>query len=272
MGVTYRHGISILQEVVYVPALCTAAFLVYRHGLRKNSGFLFLVIFALARIIGASCDLATINDPSNTNLFTAAAICSSIGLSPLMLACSGLLSRADQSIKRMTGQALPLPTFTAFRLLTVAAMVLAIVGITSNMTVQGMQNPASETKIGMILYVVSWAALLGLLLLVTSRCRGLESGEKRILVAVAAALPFILIRVIYACLIIFLHNSTFSLLSPDPTALLCMNVLEEIVVVAILLGVGFTLAVRVERQEKSGIEAPLAQQPQQYYQQSGYQA
>lgn len=94
MGVTYRHGISILQVIVYFPCLFTAAFLVFRHGLRTNSGFLFLVLFALARIIGACCDLATISDPTSTGLFTASAICSSIGLSPLMLSCTGLLSRA----------------------------------------------------------------------------------------------------------------------------------------------------------------------------------
>lgn len=93
MTVTYRHGISILELLIYFPSLFVSIFLVIRHGLRKNSGFLFLTTFALARIVGACCDLATINNPS-TGLFIAAAICSSIGLSPLMLACTGLLSRA----------------------------------------------------------------------------------------------------------------------------------------------------------------------------------
>lgn len=93
MTITYRHGISILQLIIYFPSLFLSIFLVVRHGLNKSSGFLFLTIFALTRIVGACCDLATINNPS-TGLYIAAAICSSIGLSPLMMACTGLLSRA----------------------------------------------------------------------------------------------------------------------------------------------------------------------------------
>lgn len=148
-------------------------------------------------------------------------------------------------------------------------MILAIVGMTSNMTVEGMQHPAVETKVGMILYIVSWVAMLGLLLAIVARRSGLERGENRILVAVSLSLPFILVRVIYACLIIFLHNSTFSLLTPNPTAMLCMDVLEEIVVVIILLGFGFTLAVRVQEETKPDAEAAMASYPQQY-QQSSY--
>lgn len=177
----------------------------------------------------------------------------------------------------MTGQVLPTPTFPAFRILTVVAMILAIVGMTSNMTIEGMQHPAIETKVGMILYVVSWVALLGLLLAITSRRSGLERGENRILIAVSLCMPFILVRVIYACLIVFLHNSVFSMLTPNPTAMLCMDVLEEIFVAVIILGFGFTLSVRAESdsESKPGVEPPIAAYPQQYqpqqYQQSGDQ-
>ena len=94
MTVTYRHGISILQLIIYLPSLFLSIFLIIRHVLRTNSGFLFLSTFALVRIVGACCDLATISNPSVVGLYIAAAICSSIALSPLMLACTGLLSRA----------------------------------------------------------------------------------------------------------------------------------------------------------------------------------
>lgn len=93
MTITYRHGISILELLIYIPSFFLSTFLVFRHGFRKNSGFFFLSTFTLTRIVGACCDLATINNPT-TGLFIAAAICSAVGLSPLMLACSGLLSRA----------------------------------------------------------------------------------------------------------------------------------------------------------------------------------
>jgi hypothetical protein len=91
-SVTYRDGVSILELIAYLPALFVAALLVYRHGVRHSGGFIFLVIFTIVRIVGACCELATINKPS-TGLYIAAAICSSIGLSPLLMTCSGLLSR-----------------------------------------------------------------------------------------------------------------------------------------------------------------------------------
>lgn len=93
MGVSYHNGISILQLIIYIPAFFLSAFLVHRHGIRRSSGFFFVNVFAQARIVGACCDLATISNPS-IGLYVAAAICSSIGLSPLLLACTGLLSRA----------------------------------------------------------------------------------------------------------------------------------------------------------------------------------
>ena len=92
-SLAYRDGISILQLIAFLPSFFVAAFLVFRHGIRTSGGFIFLVIFSIARIVGACCELATIKNPS-TGLYTAAAICSSIGLSPLLMTCSGLLSRA----------------------------------------------------------------------------------------------------------------------------------------------------------------------------------
>lgn len=258
MTISYSNGISILQLIVYFPSLFLSIFLVYRHGLRTNSGFIFLSTFALARIVGACCELATISNPS-TGLFTAAAICSSIGLSPLMLACTGLLSRANNSIEHNTSRpALPAIIFRAFRLLTVVAMAISIAGITSNMTAEGLEHPDIKTKIGMILYIVCWAVMVLMLLVITVQRGSLERGEGRTLLAVAISSPFILVRVIYAFLIWFLHNSTFSILDGSETVALVMSVLEEFAVVIVCIGVGMTLRVRgkqVNRSEEAGMLA-----------------
>ncbi|OQD78247.1 hypothetical protein PENDEC_c001G05630 [Penicillium decumbens] len=261
MTLSYHHGISVLQLLVYFPSLFLSAFLVYRHGLRTNSGFIFLTIFTLARIVGACCDLATINDPSK-GLFTAAAICSSIGLSPLMLACTGLLSRANLSIQHKTSHpALPIHTFHLFRLLTVVALALSSAGISANMSSKGPTEPDIKTKIGMILYLVSWAAMVLMLLVITSQRSSLERSEHRILLAVAISSPFILVRVIYAFLVWFLHNDTFNMLNGNETATLFMSVLVEFVVVIVCLGVGMTL--RVRKQVTRGEEAAMSAYPSQ---------
>jgi hypothetical protein len=57
---TYRNGVgvSIAEIVFYVPSLCIAGLLAFRHGLGRNAGWLFLIIFCLARIIGPAIQLA----------------------------------------------------------------------------------------------------------------------------------------------------------------------------------------------------------------------
>jgi hypothetical protein len=92
--IDYRHGISILDIIVYIPTFFLALWMAFHHGFKKSSGWYFFVVFSLARIIGAACYLATLGAPSNINLYITWAVCTSLGISPLILACIGLLSRA----------------------------------------------------------------------------------------------------------------------------------------------------------------------------------
>jgi hypothetical protein len=52
MGLTYRNGVSIAEIIVYVPSLAIAIFLSVRHGFARSSGWMFLIVFCLARLIG----------------------------------------------------------------------------------------------------------------------------------------------------------------------------------------------------------------------------
>ncbi|CAI7593945.1 unnamed protein product [Penicillium manginii] len=239
-SVTYADGVSILQLIAYLPSFFVSSFLVYRHGIRSSGGFIFLVIFTLVRIVGACCELATIHNPS-TGIYIAAAICSSIGLSPLLMACSGMLSRANQSMARPILHRL---TFTAFRVTTIVALALTVSGITWNMTPEALKTPNTEVKVGMILYFVSWVLLcVGLAVLFLRRSK-IAEGENRNLLAVAVCVPFLLIRTIYALLLWFVANNTFNALDGNTTVQLVMSVLEEMVIVFVCLGIGFTLHVR----------------------------
>ena len=92
MAVDYRDGISILKLIIYLPYLFASIYVCYRHGFRRNSGWIFLVIFCILRIIGSGAQLATINNNSSTP-YTIAAVTDAIGLSPLLLSSLGLTSR-----------------------------------------------------------------------------------------------------------------------------------------------------------------------------------
>ena len=87
-----RGGISILELGTYLPALVIAAIVCKRHGFGRSSGWIFTLILCLVRIIGACCQLATYSQQSK-GLYEATIILDSIGVSPLLLATLGLLSR-----------------------------------------------------------------------------------------------------------------------------------------------------------------------------------
>lgn len=90
---TESDGVSLAELLIDTPVLVISAWLVYRHGIRNNSGFIFLVVFGILRIIGSIANLVTISDPTRSATL-AYMICSSAGLTPLFIATSGMLSRA----------------------------------------------------------------------------------------------------------------------------------------------------------------------------------
>ncbi|GKZ25248.1 hypothetical protein AbraIFM66951_003488 [Aspergillus brasiliensis] len=258
MAVDYRHGLSILELIVYLPSLFISLFMGFRHGFQRNAGWVLLIIFSLARIVGSCCYLATIAHPETINLYIAWGVCTSIGLAPLISTCIGLLSRMNDSIQRKTGRGLLPAFFRLVGLLTLAGMILCIVGASESSSLQGITN-STEAKIGDVLYVISWGCLCLLLLVIGSKYESIEDGEHRLLLAVGLSVPLLLVRLIYSLLSVFTHNPTFNMLTGNVTVFLVMAVLEEIVIVVICLGVGMTLEVR---QRPTEYEAPAQGDPE----------
>lgn len=91
--ITFADGVAIAMLVFYLVSLPLSLFVAMRHGLAKASGWIFLTIFSVIRIIGCSAQLATISQGSNGTAATIAEITLAIGLSGLLLASLGLLSR-----------------------------------------------------------------------------------------------------------------------------------------------------------------------------------
>jgi hypothetical protein len=90
--VTYVDGVAIWRLIYYTLCLVASIKISWRHGFGKNSGWIYLAILSVIRIIGSSAQLATITSTSSTTE-TIAIITSFLGLSPLLLASLGLLSR-----------------------------------------------------------------------------------------------------------------------------------------------------------------------------------
>jgi hypothetical protein len=244
MTLTYRNGISIALIVVYLPFLVVGVILAMRHGIRRSSGWLFLIIFSLLRIIGSCLQLATISDPRNIHLYIGSAICTNVGLAPLVLCSLGLVGRVADSISKSH------KTFVSYRILRVVQLIVTvgtILGITGGIdsgddySTTGKWTVQTKSIVGTVLFIVAYAAVLLMTIITSFHLSHAEAGEKRLLVAIGLSLPLLLVRLIYSIMATIVKNPKFNLLSGSPTILLCVALLEEIVVVIIYEGVGLTL-------------------------------
>jgi hypothetical protein len=117
------------------------------------------------------------------------------------------------------------------------ALILCIVGATSANTAADIEAQPT-LHAGIILYVVILFALMLLTIgAIIGRSRT-GRGEGAIVAAVALAMPLLLIRMIYSCLVAFTHIHAFQLVGGNQTVGLFMEILEEMFVVAIFLFVG----------------------------------
>ncbi len=251
MTFSYRNGISVGEIAVYVPCLAVAVFLSIRHGFGRSSGWLFIIIFCLARIIGPCMELATISSPTNINLYTGSAILKNIGLSPLQLAAIGLLSRLLDNINRSTHTLINTRLLKLVETIVMVGLILGIVGgIDASNTFQttGKYQPGTLSKAGTALFIASYVAIVAATVITSFSVSHAEKGEKRIWTAVAISLPFLLVRLVYSILSTFSHNTKFNLMSGSPTILLCVALIEELIVVLIYEIVGLTLP-RVDKIE-----------------------
>lgn len=249
---TELNKISIAQEVVYAPALAIAIVLAIRHGFGRSSGWLYLIIFSLMRMIGAALQLATINDPTNIGLVTGAATVQSVGLSALILVMLGLLNRVLESIREHRDTIVTPRHIRIVQLLVLVALILGIIGgskmgdIISNAVKSGNLNYTlpKESVIGLALMVAAFGILALVSAMTAFQVSSAAPGEKRLLLAIFLALPFVLVRLIFSAEATFDNNPDFRSFggtSKYPDLLLGMSVIMEIIAVVILEVVGLTL-------------------------------
>jgi hypothetical protein len=86
-GVLTMSKLSAAQIGIYSLLVLPVIYILFRHGPPGILGWLYLFSFCILRIVGAGLSLAT-------NANQTAAIISNIGLSPLLLAISGVLHEA----------------------------------------------------------------------------------------------------------------------------------------------------------------------------------
>jgi hypothetical protein len=268
MGLSSRTILNIVELVYYGPALLLALWIIKKHGLGRQSGWIYLAILAVVRIVGAATGIAANSDPSQ-GLIETSEIAYSIGLSPLFLAWLGIIKRVNEGIRT---HSFPPRFINVVHLPILVGLVLGIVGGTKLFDT----NPASVStgvtyvKVAIMLFLVALIALSAITVFTFIYRRQAMDGEKRLVFASLAVIPFLCVRIIYSIIVDFDRSSTiFSLTSDRTTAVVVqgiMSVAMEFIVVLVFLIAGFaTPAIpRSMVQSEYNASAP-GQQPQQHY-------
>jgi len=84
--------LCIAELVVYPIVLVANIFVLLRHGLSRQSGWVFLATFCIIGIIGASFGVA-FGKTGNVNDFVWSVILGSFGIGALLASTAGLLQR-----------------------------------------------------------------------------------------------------------------------------------------------------------------------------------
>ncbi len=92
MTIDARGWVSVVELIVFIPSGIASFILCRRHGFTKSSGWIYTLILCIIRIASSICQLISESDES-VGLLTAVVILDSIGLSPLLFATLGMLSR-----------------------------------------------------------------------------------------------------------------------------------------------------------------------------------
>jgi hypothetical protein len=106
------------------------------------------------------------------------------------------------------------------------------------------------TKIGIILLVAVFAVVVLITAMFMFHRSHAEPGERRLINAIAASIPSILIRLIYVVLITFSHIQKFSVLQGSVVVFGCMAIMQELIVVIIYIGVGITLPRKIKKSKE----------------------
>ncbi|KIM84628.1 hypothetical protein PILCRDRAFT_818206 [Piloderma croceum F 1598] len=237
----------------YVPILIISFVLVLRHGFTRDSGWIFVFIFSIVRILGGALLIAAqLVRPGNTNLYVAASILEAAGLSPLLLATLGFLRTVGKNSFSEHGR---MPNvFRLLGLLGIVALALSIYGGIIATVPSDQSKSNTFRHIGSILFAVFYGLLAAVHAVCWLHADTLMKHRRTLLIGISLALPFLGVRVVYTVLASFSGSpiatstttttnslSKFNLINGDWRIYLVMALVMEYIVVIIYTTVGAML-------------------------------
>ena len=235
-----RGHLAIAVIIFYVFGLPVSTYVAIRHGFGRHLGWFYLVSLPVVRLIGNILTVVAEEESHpSTGLLTTAAILSAIGLVPLLLALLGLLNRANQN---MSVSHVPQQAWRIIHLINLVGLILSIVGgieSTPSNSASEIHTSITLRKAGAVLLAVTFLLLALAALATVARIRHVWSGDRKLVYAAVACLPFLAIRDLYSLLVSFDgDSSTFARNGPNVWVEAFMQICMEFIVFIIFTTAG----------------------------------
>lgn len=120
-----------------------------------------------------------------------------------------------------------------------AGLILAIIGDTNSNFQNYHPNVLVKTAMGIFLAVFPITLLLSAWLFYQIYL-SMRKFQRKLFAAIALSAPFYLVRLVYSAIGDFGSSKDFAVGSGNVTIYLCMSVLEEIISIAIVVGLGYS--------------------------------
>ncbi|KAJ6783047.1 hypothetical protein PWT90_01869 [Aphanocladium album] len=186
------NSVATAQMAIYAVLIIPTLYLLVKHGKAGLLGWFYFTAFCMLRILGGA--LALSGSKSAT-------IIANVGLSPLLLAASGILH--ESNTLRQSGDAkLEWAVVVGFHVLIAGATAILAVGASALQSSSPMPSDLTKVKVGITILTIGWVILVGWSVLSWIRRSNSQRPEtsragRKLLIGVAIASIFIGVRVLY---------------------------------------------------------------------------
>jgi len=148
-----NHDLNTAQLAIYGTLAIPNIYVLIRHGWPGLLGWAYLFAFCTLRLVGAAIQMSADNDGK---VNASAAIISSIGLSPLLLATSGILHEARHYRTSNLGGKVEWVLVLIYHILVASGVGLIGAGSSAFTAKDPSSNDLTLLKVGIIILLVSW--------------------------------------------------------------------------------------------------------------------
>ncbi|CEJ80164.1 hypothetical protein VHEMI00367 [[Torrubiella] hemipterigena] len=227
-------AITTAELAIYAVLIIPVIYVLVTHFPHGILGWFYLQAFCLLRIIAGGMALG--NNPS-------ALIVANVGLSPLLLAGSGILHEVVSPSGSGVDPKVEWVIVLMFHLLVVAATALVASGGSALQSASPAAGALNKVKAGVGILLLAWVILIVVTAIASCRRRRQSSrisssNGAKLLIGVYIALVFIGIRLVYTLAAFTSNNPELNPVTGNTAILVCLSLLPELIATLSFVTVG----------------------------------